>query len=218
MSYYDEPETIIHARIASERSGITDLKYTYKKVITSIMTSNPEDITDDMIQKQLDIIQQLKERKQNIALLEYQLEALTLPVVVPPVVDLSNNVLDLSNNVVDLSNNVLDLSNNVVDLSNNVLDLSNNVVDLSNNVLDLSNNVLDLSNNIVDLSNNVVDLSNNVVDLSNNIVDASNNVLDLSNNVLDLSNNVLDLSNNEVVPPLIQQEVPPLVDLSNNVV
>ena len=137
MSYYDEPETILHARIASERSGITDLKYTYKKVVTTIMSSNPEDITDEMIQKQLDIIQQIKERKQNINLLEYQLEALNPPVVVPPVVvDLSNNVVDLSNNVVDLSNNVVDLSNNVVDASNNVVDLSNNVVDLSNNVVD----------------------------------------------------------------------------------
>ena len=114
MSYYDEPETILHARIASERSGITDLKYTYKKVVTAIITSNPEDITDEMIQKQLDIIQQIKERKQNINLLEYQLEALNPPVVVQPVVDLSNNVVDLSNNVVDLSNNVVDLSNNVL--------------------------------------------------------------------------------------------------------
>ena len=66
MSYYDEPETIINARIASERSGITDLKYTYKKVITAIVTSSPEDITDDMIQKQLDIIQQIKENNPDL--------------------------------------------------------------------------------------------------------------------------------------------------------
>ena len=124
MSYYDEPETIINARIASERSGITDLKYSYQKVITSIITSNPEDITDDMIQKQLDIIQQLKERKQNIALLEYQLETLKAPVVVEPVVEDS---VDLSNNIVEpVVEPVVDASNNevvppVVDLSNNIV-------------------------------------------------------------------------------------------------
>ena len=108
MSYYDEPETIINARIASESSGITDLKYTYQKVITAIITSNPEDITDDMIQKQLDIIQQIKERKQNINLLEYQLETLKAPVVVEPVVEDS---VDLSNNIVEP---VVDASNNEV--------------------------------------------------------------------------------------------------------
>ena len=124
MSYYDEPETIINARIASERSGITDLKYTYQKVITAIITSNPEDITDDMIQKQLDIIQQIKERKQNINLLEYQLETLKAPVVVEPVVEDS---VDLSNNIVEpVVEPVVDASNNevvppVVDLSNNIV-------------------------------------------------------------------------------------------------
>ena len=162
MSYYDEPETIIHARIASERSGITDLKYTYKKVVITIMSSNPEDISDDLIQQQLNIIEQIKERKQKINLLEYQLEALNPPVVVPvvePVVDLSNNVVDP---VVDLSNNVVDP---VIDASNNVVDLSNNVVEP---VVDASNIVVDpVVEPVIDASNNVVQP---LVDLSNKVL------------------------------------------------
>ena len=61
-----------------------------------------------MIQKQLDIIQQIKERKQNSNLLEYQLETLKAPVVVEPVVEDS---VDLSNNIVEP---VVDASNNEV--------------------------------------------------------------------------------------------------------
>ena len=171
MSYYDEPQTIIHARIASERSGITDLRYTYKKVVTAIVTANPEDLTDDLIQKQIEIIQQIKERKQKISLLEYQLESLNTVVAPQPVVtDLSSNpvVTDLSSNpvVTDLSSNpVTDLSSNpVTDLSSNpVTDLSSNpVTDLSSNpvVTDLSSNpvVTDLSSNpvVTDLSSNEV--------------------------------------------------------------
>ena len=193
MSYYDEPETIIHARIASERSGIVDLKYTYKKVVTTIMTVNPEELTEDLLQKPLDIIQQIREKRQKISFLEYQLEALNPPVVEPPA-----QVVDLSSNVVDLSNNVVDLSSNVVDLSNNVVDASNNVVDLSNNVVDASSNVVDLSSNVVDASNNVVDASNNVVDLSSNVVDASNNVVTEEPAPAPAPEPVTDLSNNEV--------------------
>ena len=101
MSYYDDPTTMYYARIASEKSSIVDLKYTYTKVINTIISTNPEDVSEDLIQKQLEIIQQIKDKKQNILILEDQLSNLVtnvivpplIPQVIPPLVDLSNNVI-----------------------------------------------------------------------------------------------------------------------------
>ena len=85
MSYYDDPLTYIHAKIASENSEIVNLRYSYNKVISTIASTPLEELSEDVIQQQLQIVKDLQKRKLNISMLQSELTAFTPQPITAPV-------------------------------------------------------------------------------------------------------------------------------------
>ena len=100
MSYYNYPETYIHAKIASETSILIDYTYTLNKVTDNINNLHP-DVPQELYDQQTSLMSNIQIQQGVISQLQTVLVTTN---------DLSNNPIDLSNN--DLSNNPIDLSNN----------------------------------------------------------------------------------------------------------
>jgi hypothetical protein len=95
MSYYDDPATYIHARIASEKSQIVNLRYSHNRIISTLTSTPLEEISEELIQRQIQIIRDLQQTRLNILMLESELTAFTVPTVVS-VEEPSNTVVDTS--------------------------------------------------------------------------------------------------------------------------
>jgi len=79
MSYYDDPIVNIHASIAGIQSEITNLRYVYARLMSSIMPLPIEEIPIESAQRQLDIVRQIQQKRLAIQMLEAELTAFTNP-------------------------------------------------------------------------------------------------------------------------------------------
>ena len=87
MSYYDDPQTFLNAKIASQKSILIDQIYSYKKVITTIATT-PIDVIDVSVFTQAqNMIGSIQNQKIFIQDLENQLNFILVEPVIEPVVE-----------------------------------------------------------------------------------------------------------------------------------
>lgn len=77
MSYYDDAYYALNANIASQNSMIVDLKYRYNRLLSKILTLGPENVSDDLVNEQLSLVNSIREKKQNISMMESQLTTFT---------------------------------------------------------------------------------------------------------------------------------------------
>jgi len=85
MSFYDDAFYALNANIASQNSMLVDLRYKYNKLLSKILTLGPENVSDDLVNEQLSIVNSIKEKKQTIAMMEAQLTNFT-PMQPPEVI------------------------------------------------------------------------------------------------------------------------------------
>lgn len=85
MSFYDDAFYALNANIASNNSILVDLKYKYNKLLSKILTLGPENVSDDLVNEQLGLVNSIKEKKLTIAMMEAQLTNFT-PMQSPEVI------------------------------------------------------------------------------------------------------------------------------------
>jgi len=85
MSYYDDGYYALNANIASQNSMLVDLRYNYNRLLSKILTLGPENVSTDLVNEQLSIVNSIREKKQNISMLEAQLATFT-PMQSPEVI------------------------------------------------------------------------------------------------------------------------------------
>jgi hypothetical protein len=85
MAYYDDAFYALNANIASQNSMIVDLRYRYNKLLSKILTLGPENVSDDLVNEQLGLVNSIKEKKQTIAMMEAELTNFT-PMETPEVI------------------------------------------------------------------------------------------------------------------------------------
>lgn len=85
MAYYDDAFYALNANIASNNSMLVDLKYRYNRLLSKILTLGPENVSDELVQEQLGLVNSIKEKKQTIATLEAELVNFT-PMQPPEVI------------------------------------------------------------------------------------------------------------------------------------
>ena len=73
MSFYDDAFYALNANIASQNSMLVDLKYKYNKLLSKILTLGPENVSDDLVNEQLGLVNSIKEKKLAIAMMEAEL-------------------------------------------------------------------------------------------------------------------------------------------------
>ena len=85
MSYYDDAYYALNASIASHNSMLVDLRYRYNRLLSKILTAGPENVSDDLINEQLGLVNSIKEKKLTISMLEAELTNFT-PMQSPEVI------------------------------------------------------------------------------------------------------------------------------------
>jgi len=85
MSYYDDAYYTLNANIASQNSMLVDLRYRYNRLLSKILTLGPENVSDDLMNEQLGLVNGIKEKKQTISMLEAELTTFT-PMQEPEVI------------------------------------------------------------------------------------------------------------------------------------
>ena len=85
MSFYDDAFYALNANIASQNSMIVDLRYKYNKLLSKILTLGPENVSDDLVNEQLALVNSIKEKKQTIAMMEAELTNF-IPMEAPEVI------------------------------------------------------------------------------------------------------------------------------------
>ena len=85
MAYYDEGFYALNATIASHNSVLVDLRYRYNRLLSKILTLGPENVSDELVQEQLGLVNSIKEKKLTIAMLEAELTTFT-PMQSPEVI------------------------------------------------------------------------------------------------------------------------------------
>jgi hypothetical protein len=85
MSFYDDAFYALNANIASNNSMLVDLKYKYNKLLSKILTLGPENVSDDLVNEQLGLVNSIKEKKLTIAMMEAELINFT-PMQAPEVI------------------------------------------------------------------------------------------------------------------------------------
>jgi hypothetical protein len=85
MAYYDDAYYALNANIASQNSMLVDLRYNYNRLLSKILTLGPDNVSDELVNEQLSIVNSIREKKQNISILEAQLTTFT-PMQSPEVI------------------------------------------------------------------------------------------------------------------------------------
>jgi len=85
MSFYDDAFYALNANIASNNSMLVDLRYRYNRLLSKILTLGPENVSDDLVNEQLGLVNAIKEKKLTIAMMEAQLTNFT-PMQPPEVI------------------------------------------------------------------------------------------------------------------------------------
>jgi hypothetical protein len=85
MSYYDDAYYALNANIASQNSMLVDLRYNYNRLLSKILTLGPDNVSEELVNEQLSIVNSIREKKQNISILEAQLTTFT-PMQSPEVI------------------------------------------------------------------------------------------------------------------------------------
>ena len=85
MSYYDDAFYALNANIASHNSMIADLRYRYNRLLSKILTLGPENVSEDLVQEQLGLVNSIKEKKLAISMMEAELTTFT-PMQEPEVI------------------------------------------------------------------------------------------------------------------------------------
>jgi hypothetical protein len=85
MSYYDDAFYALNANIASNNSMLVDLRYRYNRLLSKILTLGPENVSDDLVNEQLGLVNSIKEKIQTIAMMEAELTTYT-PMQAPEVI------------------------------------------------------------------------------------------------------------------------------------
>ena len=85
MAYYDDAYYALNATIASHNSMLVDLRYNYNRLLSKILTLGPENVSDELVQEQLSLVNSIREKKQMIAMLEAELTTFT-PMQSPEVI------------------------------------------------------------------------------------------------------------------------------------
>ena len=85
MSYYDDAYYTLNANIASQNSMLVDLRYRYNRLLSKILTLGPENVSDDLMNEQLGLVNGIKEKRQTISMLEAELTTFT-PMQEPEVI------------------------------------------------------------------------------------------------------------------------------------
>ena len=85
MSYYDDAFYALNANIASNNSIIADLRYRYNRLLSKILTLGPENVSEDLVNEQLSLVNSIKEKKQAILMMEAELTTFT-PMQEPEVI------------------------------------------------------------------------------------------------------------------------------------
>lgn len=113
MSYYDDPLTSLHANLASQKSILVDYRYNYRKVVVTILNTPPEDVSEDLINQQIGLLQSIRQQKELINVLETNIQTVIESINPPqPVIDISNNVVDLSGSITNNSETTSTGANN----------------------------------------------------------------------------------------------------------
>jgi hypothetical protein len=85
MNYYDDAYYALNANIASQNSMLVDLRYRYNRLLSKILTLGPENVSDDLVNEQLGLVNSIKEKRQTISMLEAELTTFT-PMQEPEVI------------------------------------------------------------------------------------------------------------------------------------
>jgi len=85
MSYYDDAFYALNANIASNNSMLVDLKYRYNRLLSKILTLGPENVSDELVNEQLGLVNSIKEKIQTISMMESELTNFT-PMQAPEVI------------------------------------------------------------------------------------------------------------------------------------
>jgi hypothetical protein len=85
MNYYDDAYYALNANIASQNSMLVDLRYRYNRLLSKILTLGPENVSDDLVNEQLGLVNGIKEKRQTISMLEAELTTFT-PMQEPEVI------------------------------------------------------------------------------------------------------------------------------------
>ena len=85
MSFYDDAFYALNANIASNNSMLVDLKYRYNRLLSKILTLGPENVSDDLVNEQLGLVNSIKEKRQTISMMEAELTNFT-PMQAPEVI------------------------------------------------------------------------------------------------------------------------------------
>jgi len=85
MSYYDDAYYALNANIASQNSMLVDLRYNYNRLLSKILTLGPENVPIDLVNKQVSLVNSIKEKRLTISALEAQLTTFT-PMQAPEVI------------------------------------------------------------------------------------------------------------------------------------
>lgn len=85
MAYYDDAFYALNANIASNNSMLVDLKYRYNRLLSKILTLGPENVSDDLVNEQIGLVNSIKEKKLTISMLEAELVNFT-PMQPPEVI------------------------------------------------------------------------------------------------------------------------------------
>ena len=56
---------------------LVDLRYNYNRLLSKILTLGPENVSDELVQEQLSLVNSIREKKQMIAMLEAELTTFT---------------------------------------------------------------------------------------------------------------------------------------------
>ena len=64
---------------------LVDLKYRYNRLLSKILTLGPENVSDELVQEQLGLVNSIKEKKLTIAMMEAELTTFT-PMQPPEVI------------------------------------------------------------------------------------------------------------------------------------
>ena len=85
MSYYDDAFYALNANIATNNSMLADLRYRYNRLLSKILTLGPENVSEDLVNEQLSLVNSIKEKKQAILMMEAELTTFT-PMQEPEVI------------------------------------------------------------------------------------------------------------------------------------
>lgn len=85
MAYYDDAYYALNANIASNNSMLVDLKYRYNRLLSKILTLGPENVSDELVQEQIGLVNSIREKVQTIAMMEAELTTFT-PMQPPEVI------------------------------------------------------------------------------------------------------------------------------------